>query len=176
MLTGKTRKCSIHNLTKYISHEKVPVLSNAEDGLQECVGIGYVYPIYNIDGFNKESFKQGTLKALICFWIFHISTLHRLEILVRGSGCKLQGCIRGIFGSLKFQNSHYNLLRVLHDFSKHSCGVRKIWIFFARLLAMSRFYLELCHLVVLFVLLEYHYCFTFVRHFRIAWLKKIASN
>lgn len=130
MLTGKTRKCSIDNLTKYISHEKVPVLSNVEDGLQECVGIAYVYPIYNIDGFNKESYKQGRLKALICIWIFQIFTLHGIETFVHGSWCELRGRIRGIFGSLKFQNSHYNLLRELDDFSNHSWGARKIWIFF----------------------------------------------
>jgi len=38
--------------------KKIPVLSNVKDGLQECVGIGYVHPIYNIDGFNKAINKE----------------------------------------------------------------------------------------------------------------------
>lgn len=42
MLSGETRKCSIDNVTKCISSEKVLVLSDMEDGLQECIGIRYV--------------------------------------------------------------------------------------------------------------------------------------
>lgn len=50
-----------NNLTECISHVKVPVLSKTEDGLQEYLRIGYVYPIYKIVEFNKEIYKQGRL-------------------------------------------------------------------------------------------------------------------
>lgn len=51
----------LNNLTKCISHVKVPVLSKTEDGLQEYLGTGYVYPIYKIVEFNKEIYKQRRL-------------------------------------------------------------------------------------------------------------------
>lgn len=56
-------------------------------------------PVYDIDGFNKRSSKQGRLKELICVSIFHVSTVHGIEIIVHGSWCALHGCIRGILGS-----------------------------------------------------------------------------